>query len=136
MKLLIVESPAKIYTLKKYLDDSFQIKATLGHVRDLPKKELGIDTEHNFEPKYVITPSRRKTVKDIKEIAEQAEIVYLATDLDREGEAISWHIMQAAGLQSQTSNLKIISRNKKYTVLLFMRLPNQRYWTRLKIRAL
>ncbi|PIW07134.1 DNA topoisomerase I, partial [Candidatus Collierbacteria bacterium CG17_big_fil_post_rev_8_21_14_2_50_45_7] len=93
MKLLIVESPAKIYTLKKYLDDSFQIKATLGHVRDLPKKELGIDTEHNFEPKYVITPSRRKTVKDIKEIAEQAEIVYLATDLDREGEAISWHIM-------------------------------------------
>ena len=104
MKLLIVESPAKIYTLKKYLDDSFQIKATLGHVRDLPKKELGIDTEHNFKPKYIITPSRRKTVKDIKEIAEQAEIVYLATDLDREGEAISWHIAEACGMQSQ--NLK------------------------------
>jgi len=116
MKLLIVESPAKIYTLKKYLDDSFQIKATLGHVRDLPKKELGIDTEHNFEPKYVITPSRRKTVKDIKEIAEQAEIVYLATDLDREGEAISWHIMQAAGLQSQTSNLKFQNHKQKQKV--------------------
>ena len=116
MKLLIVESPAKIYTLKKYLDDSFQIKATLGHVRDLPKKELGIDTEHNFEPKYVITPSRRKTVKDIKEIAEQAEIVYLATDLDREGEAISWHIMQAAGLQSQTSNLKPQNHKQKQKV--------------------
>ena len=116
MKLLIVESPAKIYTLKKYLDDSFQIKATLGHVRDLPKKELGIDTEHNFEPKYVITPSRRKTVKDIKEIAEQAEIVYLATDLDREGEAISWHIMQAAGLQSQTSNLKSQNHKQKQKV--------------------
>ncbi len=105
MKLLIVESPAKIYTLKKYLDDSFQIKATLGHVRDLPKKELGIDTAHDYEPKYVITPSRRKTVKDIKEIADQAEIVYLATDLDREGEAISWHIAQACGLQSQNSKL-------------------------------
>jgi len=116
MKLLIVESPAKIYTLKKYLDDSFQIKATLGHVRDLPKKELGIDTEHNFEPKYVITPSRRKTVKDIKEIAEQAEIVYLATDLDREGEAISWHIMQAAGLQSQISNLKSQNHKQKQKV--------------------
>ncbi|PJB51435.1 type I DNA topoisomerase, partial [Candidatus Berkelbacteria bacterium CG_4_9_14_3_um_filter_39_23] len=68
------------------------------------------------EPKYVITPSRRKTVKDIKEIAEQAEIVYLATDLDREGEAISWHIMQAAGLQSQTSNLKSQNHKQKQKV--------------------
>jgi len=100
MNLVIVESPAKGQTIEKYLGSGYKVLASFGHVRDLPEKKLGIDTK-NFSPEYVIPAKSRKTIKDLKEAAKKAKIVYLATDLDREGEAISWHIAQALGLADE-----------------------------------
>ncbi|WP_456465187.1 toprim domain-containing protein, partial [Desulfurobacterium sp.] len=91
-KLLIVESPAKAKTIQRYLGKDFIVKASMGHVRDLPEKEFGVDIEKDFKPKYVIIKGKQKVVKEIKEAAKKADEVYLATDPDREGEAISWHI--------------------------------------------
>jgi DNA topoisomerase-1 len=96
--LVIVESPAKARTIGKILGRNFIIKASLGHVRDLPKKELGIDITNNFVPKYVVIQQRRGTIQELKKLAESASAIYLATDPDREGEAISWHLIEAAKL--------------------------------------
>jgi len=92
MNLVIVESPTKARKLKDYLGKDFQIEASVGHIRDLPKSELGVDVDKNFEPKYVINPDKNKVVKKLRELAAKAENIYLATDPDREGEAIAWHI--------------------------------------------
>ncbi len=97
-KLVIVESPAKARTLSKILGRSYSIKASLGHVRDLPKANLGVDIDKDFTPDYVIPAQKRKIVSELKKAASNASYVYLATDPDREGEAISWHLVQAAGL--------------------------------------
>ena len=97
-KLVIVESPAKARTLNKILGRSYNIKASLGHVRDLPKSNLGVTVEKDFTPKYVVSPQKRKVIKEIKEATSKASSIYLATDPDREGEAISWHLVQAAKL--------------------------------------
>ena len=94
MQLLIVESPTKAKTISKFLDKKFKVESSFGHVRDLPKKELGIDLEHNFKPKYVIFRVNQKRVTALKKLASKAEKVYLATDADREGEAISWHLQE------------------------------------------
>ncbi|WP_456397571.1 type I DNA topoisomerase [Desulfurobacterium sp.] len=91
-KLLIVESPAKAKTIQRYLGKDFIVKASMGHVRDLPEKEFGVDIEKDFKPKYVIIKGKQKVVREIKEAAKKVDEVYLATDPDREGEAISWHI--------------------------------------------
>ncbi len=96
--LVIVESPAKARTIGRILKEGYTVKATLGHVRDLPEKELGIDTDEGFVPKYVISRGKQKIVNEIKAAAKEAEVLYLATDPDREGEAISWHLVQAAKL--------------------------------------
>jgi len=92
-KLVIVESPAKAKTLSKILGKGYCLKASLGHVRDLPKGGLGVDVENGFEPKYVVPRAKSKVVKELKQAAKTASTVYLATDPDREGEAISWHLM-------------------------------------------
>ena len=97
-KLVIVESPAKARTIGRMLKDDYTIKATLGHVRDLPEKELGVDTENGFAPTYVVPRGKNKVVKEIRAAAKEASALYLATDPDREGEAISWHVVQAAKL--------------------------------------
>jgi DNA topoisomerase-1 len=96
--LVIVESPAKAKTLSQFLGKDYAVKASLGHVRDLPEKELGIDINNDFSPKYVVAPGKKKVLKEIKEGAQSAKAVYLATDPDREGEAISWHLVAAAEL--------------------------------------
>jgi DNA topoisomerase I len=96
--LVIVESPAKAKTLSQFLGKDYAVKASLGHVRDLPEKELGIDINNDFSPKYVVAPGKKKVLKEIKESAQSAKAVYLATDPDREGEAISWHLVAAAEL--------------------------------------
>ena len=96
--LVIVESPAKAKTLGQFLGSDYTVKASLGHVRDLPQKELGIDIDNDFSPKYVVSQGKKKVLKEIKEGAKSAKAVYLATDPDREGEAISWHLVAAAGL--------------------------------------
>ncbi len=91
-KLIIVESPAKIKTLKKLLGSKYLFASSVGHIRDLPQKNFGIDIEHNFEPKYEVLPDKKEVVKNLKEAAKGASSVYLAPDPDREGEAIAWHI--------------------------------------------
>ena len=96
--LVIVESPAKSRTLSRILGDNYIIKASLGHVRDLPKSALGVDVNNNFAPRYVNIAQRRKTINEVKEAAENISAIYLATDPDREGEAISWHLIEAAKL--------------------------------------
>ncbi|MBR5239253.1 MAG: type I DNA topoisomerase [Clostridia bacterium] len=90
--LIIVESPAKAKTIEKYLGSEYEVIASMGHLRDLPKKTMGVDIENNFTPKYQIMPERKDLVKKLSQLAKEADRVYLATDPDREGEAISWHI--------------------------------------------
>ncbi|MFC1899144.1 type I DNA topoisomerase [Chloroflexota bacterium] len=92
--LVIVESPAKARTLSKILGKDYNLKASMGHVRDLPKSRLGVDVENEFEPKYVVPRVKSKLVKELKDAAKKASVIYLATDPDREGEAISWHIAE------------------------------------------
>ncbi|HUG30379.1 MAG TPA: type I DNA topoisomerase [Candidatus Limnocylindria bacterium] len=98
--LVIVESPAKARTIERYLGADYRVLASYGHVRDLPenpgKGKFGVDVEHDFEPEYVVSEDRRKHVADIEKAARSADTVYLATDLDREGEAIAWHVTEAA----------------------------------------
>lgn len=96
--IIIVESPAKMKTISKFLGRGYQVKATMGHVRDLPKSALGVDVENGFQPKYVTIRGRAKVVNELKESARKAKKVLLATDPDREGEAISWHIAEILGL--------------------------------------
>ena len=91
--LVVVESPAKAKKLTSYLGKDYLVAASVGHIRDLPKKELGVDIEHNFKPKYVISPGKSKVIKQLRQLAKQTDQVILATDPDREGEAIAWHIM-------------------------------------------
>jgi DNA topoisomerase-1 len=93
-KLVIVESPAKARTLAKILGKDYSLKASLGHVRDLPKSRLGVDIEHGFKPKYVVSREKGKTVNELKKAVMAAATVYLATDPDREGEAIAWHLTE------------------------------------------
>src|SRR5712671_4252507 len=95
--LVIVESPAKAKTINKYLGDDYIVKASMGHVRDLPSKGMGVDLK-TFEPEYEILASRGKVVNELKKLAKESSEIYLATDLDREGEAIAWHLQQALGI--------------------------------------
>ena len=96
--LVIVESPAKAKTIAGVLGRDYTVRASLGHVRDLPDKDLGIDIEHNFKPTYYILRSKSKTIKQLRAALDEANEVFLATDPDREGEAIAWHLLEAAGI--------------------------------------
>jgi len=91
-RLVIVESPAKAKTIYRYLGPSFLVKASMGHIRDLPRDRLAVDIEHNFKPEYEIIPEREKTVTELQNSAKQCEAVLLAADPDREGEAICGHL--------------------------------------------
>ncbi|HAU66356.1 MAG: topoisomerase protein [Candidatus Uhrbacteria bacterium GW2011_GWF2_39_13] len=99
--LLIVESPTKAKTISKYLGKDYKVLSSFGHIRDLPKSKLGVDVEHGFEPTYLIPTKSKKAVAELKKAAKEAEMVYLATDEDREGEAIAWHVAQALNLDSK-----------------------------------
>ena len=92
MKLVIVESPTKARKLAEYLGGGYKVEASVGHVRDLPDKKLGIDLEHDFEPTYEVDPEKKDIVTKLTRLAQTAEHIYLATDPDREGEAIAWHL--------------------------------------------
>ena len=108
--LVIVESPAKAKTINKYLGKEYRVEASMGHVRDLPKKELGVDVEGGFEPKYVTAQGKQKIITALKKHAAAAETIYLAPDHDREGEAIGWHIQQA--LAGKNKNMRRIVFNE------------------------
>jgi len=108
-KLVIVESPAKARTLNKILGRSYSVKASLGHVRDLPRASLGVDIDKGFMPKYVIPAGKKKIVGEIKKAASKASSIYLATDPDREGEAISWHLVQATKLDKDELSVQRVA---------------------------
>ena len=97
-KLVIVESPGKAKTIKKYLGDGYEVMASVGHVRDLPQSSMGVNIENGFKPQYLTIQGKEKLIKQLKETAKNSECVYLATDPDREGEAISWHLAYLLGL--------------------------------------
>lgn len=103
-KLVIVESPAKAKTIRKYLGDGYEVTASMGHIRDLPASQLGIDVEHGYSPKYINIKGKEKIIKELKAGAKKADQVFLATDPDREGEAISWHLASLLGLDVGEEN--------------------------------
>ena len=113
MKLVIVESPAKAKTIEKYLGRDYIVDASGGHVRDLPEKAIGIDVKNNFKPEYVIYPKKQDVVRRLAGLSKKAEKVYLATDPDREGEAISWHLMNALGLDDNYSRIMFNEISKR-----------------------
>ena len=102
--LVIVESPAKAKTIKKYLGEDYNVIASMGHIRDLPKGQIAIDFENNFKPRYINIPGKSKLIKELKEMAAASDMVYLATDPDREGEAISWHLAHILKLDTDQQN--------------------------------
>src|ERR671918_1448628 len=104
--LVVVESPAKAKTINKYLGRNYKVVASMGHVRDLPKSKLGVDIEEGFGPSYEVFPSRKKVLKELKDAAKIADEIFMATDPDREGEAIGWHLAEELG----SANKKKIRR--------------------------
>jgi len=122
MQLIIVESPVKSKTLQGFLGPKYRVLASYGHIRDLPKDELGVDVENNFKPKYIIPQKSNKTIQVLAEAAQKAQIVILGTDQDREGESIAWHIVQALGLDKiKNEKLKI----KNYERIVFHEITKQ-----------
>ena len=109
-KLIIVESPAKANTIKKFLGGSTKVVSSMGHIRDLPKSKLGVDIEHDFEPEYINIRGKGDLIKSLKKDAKQAKKVYLATDPDREGEAIAWHL--ATILKDETDKITRVTFNE------------------------
>ncbi len=103
-KLVIVESPSKAKTIQKYLGKDYNVMASVGHVRDLPKSKIGIDIENGFKPNYIIMSDKKALIKELKAAAEDSDFVYLATDPDREGEAIAWHLSTVLELEPKKSN--------------------------------
>src|SRR3954471_1384315 len=96
--LLIVESPAKAKTIEKILGSDFTVKSCYGHIRDLEKDDMGIDVNHNYKPHYIVPSDKEKVVRELKQLTKKSDEVWLATDEDREGEAISWHLCEVLGL--------------------------------------
>lgn len=118
--LVIVESPSKSKTIEKYLGKNYKVVSSKGHIRDLAtkgKEGLGVDIENDFEPVYEISKDKKATVKELKDEVKKADFVYLATDPDREGEAISWHLAEVLGLQDQTNNRIVFNEITKTAVL-------------------
>ena len=122
--LVIVESPAKAKTIGKYLGRAYRVRATIGHVRDLPEKKMGIDIENGFEPEYVTIPGKEKTVADLKSAARDSREIFLATDPDREGEAIAWHVAQQIKSKNGAPVGVCYSRDHKDAVQLGSRIAN------------
>lgn len=105
--LVIVESPAKAKTIERYLGKKYKVKASMGHVRDLPKSQTGVDIDNNYEPKYITIRGKGPVLKELKSAAKKAKKVYLAADPDREGEAIAWHLAHSLNLDS-TSDCRVV----------------------------
>lgn len=96
--LVIVESPAKAKTIEKFLGKDYKVESSFGHIADLPSKELGVDVDNDFEPKYIVDSDKKSLVKKLRDLAKKAETIWLASDEDREGEAISWHLAETLKL--------------------------------------
>ena len=121
--LVIVESPSKAKTIEKYLGKNYEVIASVGHLRDLPEKTFGVNIENNFEPKYQIMSAKKELVKKLQKMAKQADKVYLATDPDREGEAISWHISKILKIDESEKCRVTFNEITKNAVLNGMKSP-------------
>ena len=124
-KLVIVESPSKIKSIKKYLGTGYTVMASKGHIRDLPKSTLGVDVENDFKPQYVNMSDKRELIKELRAAADKSDFVYLATDPDREGEAISWHLAQILKLDMNSANRVSFNEITKTGVKNGMRNPQK-----------
>ena len=123
--LVIVESPAKAGTIQKFLGEDFVVKSSFGHIRDLQDNELSIDVEGGFKPEYVIPADKKKVVADLKKAAKEAEVVWLASDEDREGEAISWHLYETLGLKGENTRRIVFHEITKNAILNAIENPRQ-----------
>ncbi|MCX6276677.1 MAG: type I DNA topoisomerase [Bacteroidetes bacterium] len=115
--LVIVESPAKAKTIGGFLGKDFTVKSCMGHISDLSKKDLGVDIEHGFIPRYIISPEKKKVVAELKKLSLEAECVWLASDEDREGEAISWHLIEALGLEESKTKRIAFHEITKHAII-------------------
>lgn len=125
MKLVIVESPTKARTIQKFLPRDYKVLSSFGHVRDLPKSKMGIDVEDNFTPQYIIPTKARKQVNELKKLAKEATDIILATDEDREGEAIAWHLVEALSIQNKPTSRIVFHEITKEAILEALAHPRQ-----------
>ncbi|HNR85771.1 MAG TPA: toprim domain-containing protein, partial [Taishania sp.] len=123
--LVIVESPAKAKTIEGYLGKDFIVKSSFGHVRDLAKKGLAIDIENNFTPSYEVSSDKKTVVSDLKKLVKEVDVVWLATDEDREGEAISWHLYEALNLSKKETKRITFNEITKPAILKAIENPRQ-----------
>ena len=115
--LVIVESPAKAKTIEKFLGKCFQVASSYGHIADLPSKELGINVDGDFSPKYIISDDKKPVVKKLKALAKKADVVWLASDEDREGEAIAWHLKEQLNLSEANTKRIVFHEITKKAIL-------------------
>ncbi len=125
MDLIIVESPTKAKTIDKFLDKKYRVESSFGHIRDLPKSEMGVDTQNNFSPRYIIPTKAKKVVSNLKAVAKKADEVVLASDEDREGEAIAWHLVQALGLDEKKTKRIVFHEITKEAIQEALKKPRQ-----------
>ncbi|MGJ8661506.1 MAG: toprim domain-containing protein, partial [Bacteroidota bacterium] len=123
--LVIVESPAKAKTIEGYLGKDFVVKSSYGHVRDLAKKGTAIDIENNFTPNYEVSPDKKQIVSELKKLAKDADVIWLATDEDREGEAISWHLYETLNLAKKETKRITFNEITKTAVLASIEKPRK-----------
>lgn len=123
--LVIVESPAKAKTIEKFLGEGFVVKSSFGHIRDLAKKNLGIDIENNFEPTYKVSSDKKTIVKELKDLAKEAKIVWLASDEDREGEAIAWHLYEELKLKEENTRRIVFHEITKEAITNAIKTPRE-----------
>ena len=121
--LVIVESPAKAKTIEKFLGKEFMVKSSFGHIRDLDKKEFGVDIENNFKPNYTISTDKKNIVKELKSLSKEAKTVWLASDEDREGEAIAWHLYDALELTDEKTKRIVFHEITKEAILAAIKNP-------------
>lgn len=125
MNLVIVESPAKAKTIEKFLGEKFVVKSSYGHIRDLEKKDFGIDISNNYQPKYIVSPDKQDIVKELKNLARKASTVWLASDEDREGEAIAWHLFEVLELDAEKTKRIVFHEITKEAILNAIKNPRQ-----------
>jgi DNA topoisomerase I len=123
--LIVVESPSKAKTINKYLGDKYTVFASVGHIKDLPKKEIGLDFEHHYEPRYEIIPGKEKVVRQLKKLAAEASDILIATDPDREGEAIAWHISNEIGETKTPVSRVLFNEITKKAIIEAIQSPRQ-----------
>ena len=121
--LVIVESPSKAKTIGKFLGSKYKVVASVGHVRDLPKSKLGINLEQDFEPEYISIRGKGDLIKELKRLAKGADRIYLATDPDREGEAISWHLQHLLGMDPESPSRIVFNEITKEAVTTAVKHP-------------